>query len=105
MHPEQIKAAIRMTGTTPAVLAEELGLSRSMLSAVIAGRGKSARVQERIAQVTGLSVDTLWPGSAVPGAVLRRASPAKEPQTPERRVQDRRMQDRRVQDRTAGRAA
>ncbi len=96
MHPEQIKAAIRMTGTTPAVLAEELGLSRSAMSAVIASRGTSARVKARIAEVTGLAVDTLWPAKAVPGPVLRRASPVKEPQTPERRLQERRVQVRRA---------
>jgi lambda repressor-like predicted transcriptional regulator len=61
MHPEQIKAAIRMTGTTPAVLADELGVSRSTVSHVINGRGTSARVKSKIASVTGLSISTLWP--------------------------------------------
>lgn len=61
MHPEQIKAAIRMKGTTPAVLADELELSRSTVSLVISGRGKSARVMNRIAEVTGLPVSTIWP--------------------------------------------
>ena len=61
MHPEQIKAAIRMKGTTPARLAEEMGLASSTLSMVINGRGTSARVQKRIAEVTGLAISTMWP--------------------------------------------
>lgn len=61
MHPEEIKAAIRMTGTTPAAVADELGVSRSMISHVIAGTAKSARIADRIAQITGVPVVTLWP--------------------------------------------
>ena len=61
MHPEQIKAAIRMKGTTPARLADEMGLCSSTMSMVISGRGKSARVMNRIAEVTGLPVSTMWP--------------------------------------------
>lgn len=64
MHPEQIKAAIRMKGTTPAALADELGLSRSTVSHVISGRGMSARVRNCIATTTGLSVEKLWPAKA-----------------------------------------
>lgn len=61
MHPEQIKAAIRMKDTTPARLADEMGLCASTFSMVIAGRGKSARVMNRIAEVTGIPVSTMWP--------------------------------------------
>jgi lambda repressor-like predicted transcriptional regulator len=63
MHPEQIKAAIRMKGTTPAAIADALQLSRSTVSHVISGRGTSARVKDHIAKVTGLAVATLWPGA------------------------------------------
>lgn len=61
MHPEQIKAAIRMAGTTPAAVADELLVSRSMVSHVISGAAKSARIAARIAEITGLTVSTLWP--------------------------------------------
>jgi lambda repressor-like predicted transcriptional regulator len=61
MHPENLKAAIRMKGTTPAALAEELGVSRSTVTQVIAGTGVSARVQARIAQVIGIPVSAIWP--------------------------------------------
>jgi lambda repressor-like predicted transcriptional regulator len=61
MHPEQIKANIRMKGTTPAALAEELGVSRSTVTQVIAGTGVSARVRARIAQVVGMPACAIWP--------------------------------------------
>ncbi|MGK2899979.1 MAG: helix-turn-helix domain-containing protein [Burkholderiaceae bacterium] len=62
MHPEQIKAAIRMRGTTPKTIADELGITKTTVSIVIHGRGVSARVARRISEVTGLSLQTLWPG-------------------------------------------
>lgn len=75
MHPEQIKAAIRMSGTTSAVLAEELGVSRSSFAIVIHGRGTSARIKACIAKAIGEPVDVIWPPKATP--VLRRVAPAK----------------------------
>lgn len=71
MHPEQIKAAIRMRGTTPSAIADELNVSRMTVSHVIHGRGVSARVAKRISEVVELSVSVLWPG--------RYAAPAAKP--------------------------
>lgn len=62
MHPEQIKAAIRMTGTTPTDLGRSLGVTHTCVAHVISGRGVSARVAQRIAQVTGIPIAKLWPG-------------------------------------------
>ncbi|MBF9263374.1 helix-turn-helix domain-containing protein [Paracidovorax cattleyae] len=61
MHPEQIKAEIRMRETTPAAIADELGVSRSMVSHVINGVAKSARIAEHIAKLVGKSTSQLWP--------------------------------------------
>ena len=61
MHPEQIKAAIRMRGTTPSAIAQELGISRMAVSHVIHGRGVSAKVARAISQVTGIAIGVLWP--------------------------------------------
>lgn len=73
MHPEEIKAAIRMKGTTPTAVAEELDVSRSMVSHVINGKAKSERIARRIAQITGLSMEKLWPTKAT---TLRRRKTA-----------------------------
>ena len=63
MHPEQIKAAMRMKGITPAALADELGVANSTISQVISGRIESARIKQRISKIVGLPVATLWPPS------------------------------------------
>lgn len=60
MHPEQIKAALRMAGTTPTALADEMEVSSSAMSQVISGRAVSARIRARISQVTGIPVEMLW---------------------------------------------
>ncbi len=59
-NPEEIKAAMRMKGTTPAALADELRLSKSTVSQIINGVGKSRRVQEAIAKLIGRPVDEIW---------------------------------------------
>lgn len=61
-----------MKGTTPTAMAEELGVSRSMVSHVISGRAKSAHIADRISQVTGIPLTVLWPAPAKK-APLRRA--------------------------------
>ena len=73
MHPEEIKAALRIKGVTLTALASELSLSRSMVTQVIYGYARSKRVQERIAQVLGKSVSAIW---VAPKPVLRRSKPA-----------------------------
>jgi gp16 family phage-associated protein len=76
MHPEQIKAEIRMKGTTPSAIADELGVSRTTVSQVISGKGVSHRISAHIAAVIGLPVSTLWP-TTTKRHVLRRKSSAK----------------------------
>ncbi|MDR2259550.1 MAG: helix-turn-helix domain-containing protein [Azoarcus sp.] len=65
MHPEEIKAALRMKGYTQAALAETLKVTPSTISQIIAGYGKSARLQESIAGVIGKSVQEIWPNQVV----------------------------------------
>lgn len=71
MHPEEIKAAMRMKGVTPTALADEMRVANATMSQVISGRSESARIKARIAEVTGIAVSVLWPpqGSRM---VLRR---------------------------------
>lgn len=61
MHPELIKAEIRMRGTTAAAIADDMGLTRTAVTAVIANRSKSQAIRERIAALLGKQVNTLWP--------------------------------------------
>ena len=63
MHPEQIKAAMRMKGITPTALADEMGVANATVSQVISGRSVSARIRARIAAITGYSVEALWPAA------------------------------------------
>ena len=70
MHPEEIKAAIRMKGTTPAAIGDELGVSRSMVSHVINGNAKSERIAKHISALIGKPVTVIWPPTNKP--VLRR---------------------------------
>ncbi len=60
MHPEEIKAALRIKGFTLAALAEELTRSRSMVTQVIHAHARSKRVEDRIAQILGKPVETIW---------------------------------------------
>lgn len=68
MHPEQIKASIRMKGTTPSALADSMSRSRMLVSNVIHGRAVSRPVADRIAKLLGCRADQLWPGKYKPAA-------------------------------------
>lgn len=81
MHPEEIKAAIRMKRTTAARIADELGVSGSTLSQVILGKGTSARVKRRIAEVTGLTVEQLWPPASLEMSMRRKKVRIGQPTT------------------------
>jgi len=61
MHPEEIKAALRMRGWTQATLAEELNISRSSVAHIISGRGRSDRIQQCISSILGKPISAIWP--------------------------------------------
>lgn len=70
MHPEEIKAALRMAGWTQAALADELAVARSSVAQTIAGHIRSNRIQARIAEIIKRPVSRIWPNQIV----LRRSS-------------------------------
>jgi lambda repressor-like predicted transcriptional regulator len=70
MHPELIKAEMRMRGVTPAALADELGISRMGVGNVVNGHQKSRRVMEAVAKLIGKPVNEIWP-DAKPSALRR----------------------------------
>lgn len=61
MHPEHIKAEIRIKGITSKQVAVDLGLCHSTVSNVIHGRGTSARVKQHIAALISVPVNEIWP--------------------------------------------
>jgi lambda repressor-like predicted transcriptional regulator len=74
MHPERIKAELRMRGVTQAVLSERLNVTPSMVSQTIAGYGKSPLVQSEIAKIIGKTIQEIWPGQVI----LRRSRARRE---------------------------
>ena len=62
MHPELVKAYLRMCGSSSAAVARDLGLCRSTVHYVLSGRQRSLRVARRICELTGLDPETAWPG-------------------------------------------
>lgn len=62
MHPAHITATIRELGFSQASIAEVLDVSRSSVTQVISGHAKSRRIAQAIAQITGKSLEELWPG-------------------------------------------
>jgi lambda repressor-like predicted transcriptional regulator len=61
MHPEEIKAALRIKGFTQAVLADELGVASSSIHQAITGYIRSDRIQKRISEIIGKPVKAIWP--------------------------------------------
>lgn len=53
MHPEQIKAELRMRGYTMSALADSLRITPCVVSQVVAGYRTSAPVKEAIAKLLG----------------------------------------------------
>lgn len=61
MHREEIKAGLRLTGSSLACVARELGVTKQTVNAVLSGKRRSKRIEEMIAQKLGLSVVEVWP--------------------------------------------
>jgi len=63
MKPLDIQFLIRRAGKTQAALARELAVSKTTVTTVIQGKSRSRRVAQAIADLTGRTVDELWPGA------------------------------------------
>lgn len=61
MHAEDIKSAIKKAGLSVSQIGREIGISEKSVRQVIDGRGRSARVEERISEVTDIPLYRLWP--------------------------------------------
>lgn len=72
-NPTRVRMALMAAGCTQADIARSCGVASNTVSAVVHGRGRSAKVENRIASVTGLLVSELWPQWYGPEAQRRRA--------------------------------
>lgn len=64
MKPNEIRAALLLSDMRPADIARKLKVTRSSVSNVITGYGKSRRIQEAIAEIIGKKVEEVWPVKA-----------------------------------------
>jgi lambda repressor-like predicted transcriptional regulator len=62
MTPAEIHAELKKNGFISSDVARALRVSRMSVSNVINGKGKSRRIAEAIAKLTGKTTDELWPG-------------------------------------------
>lgn len=62
MHPELIKAQIRMKGGSLSSIAREADVSPNAVRLVVHGQGKSKKIAKRIADLIDTPLEELWPG-------------------------------------------
>ncbi|MEF8746672.1 MAG: helix-turn-helix domain-containing protein [Candidatus Accumulibacter propinquus] len=62
MHPELIKAQLRISGSSLAAVARDTGVTRMNVLHVVRNRHRSIRIARRICELTGLDPATTWPG-------------------------------------------
>lgn len=60
MHPEEIKASLRMNNYSLSMVADEFSVSPATITQVVQGKGKSKRIQARISEIIGVPVDRIW---------------------------------------------
>lgn len=65
MHPELIKARMRMNNVTVTSLAAELGCSGSYIHQVIAGKRYNPDVVAAVAKVADLPISEVWSKSTI----------------------------------------
>ncbi|RMX08380.1 transcriptional regulator [Corticibacter populi] len=61
MHPEEIKAALRIRGWSQVRIASDLNVTPASVHQVITGRVKSIRIREFICRILEKPVDAIWP--------------------------------------------
>lgn len=63
MHRADITAALKKAGSSQAQVARTLGMQKSAISNVLAGRSKSAVIRREISKQARIPVSRLWPNS------------------------------------------
>ncbi len=67
-----VKIALMLAGITQAEIADQCGVAPNTVNAVVHGRSRSRKVENRITTATGVSREQLWPQWYGPNAVRRR---------------------------------
>lgn len=78
MKPTDIKAAIANAGTSQAAIAAYLGISTTLVSQVVSGKSRSARVEAELTKICGRNpfppkraahrAKTVWTGKVLEAA-------------------------------------
>ncbi len=61
MHPADIHAALLKAGHTQSMVADQLGVSRALISSVIWGKSRSSRVENHIATLLKRPLAQVFP--------------------------------------------
>jgi lambda repressor-like predicted transcriptional regulator len=61
MHAHDIEAKLKKSGHTQTTVARELQVPRSTIYAVLHGKGRSRKVEERISELIKVPLAELWP--------------------------------------------
>lgn len=61
MHPSEIKSALAKAGMTQRQVAVDADVKETVVSAVLNGKARSKRVEERIGKITNIPMYRLWP--------------------------------------------
>lgn len=72
MTPAKIKFALALRNYTQRDIARDCSVEASTVSMVVNGRGRSKKVEMRIAATTGMTLAELWPQWHGPHAQRRR---------------------------------
>lgn len=62
MHPADIVAALRKSGSGVTHVARALGVAAPSVSRTVSGRDTSRRIATEISRTTGIPISTIWPG-------------------------------------------
>lgn len=62
MHPADITAALKKRGSSQAIVARRLKITKTSVYQVVHGHQASRRVSRAISEITGIPISQLWPG-------------------------------------------
>lgn len=64
MGADEIIGRLRIKGYKCSDVAKLLGVSRVAVHLIVYGKGRSHRIQEKIAEIIGMDIEDIWPLNA-----------------------------------------